>query len=147
MGNGYRLEDLLPVIEEKLKSGGTFEININGTSMLPLLVQKRDTVILKAFDGKIKKYDLPLYRRKNGAFVLHRTVGVQENSFCACGDNQWIVEKDIDYGQIIGVVCEIVRKGKKIPVSSFGYRFYCRVWELLRPIRKYIVKIKGKLRR
>lgn len=147
MGNGYRLEDLLPVIEEKLKSGGTFEININGTSMLPLLVEKRDTVVLKAFDGEIKKYDLPLYRRKNGAFVLHRAVKARGNSFYACGDNQWVVEKDIEYGQIIGVVCEIVRKGKKIPVSSFGYRFYCRVWELLRPIRKYIVKIKGKLKR
>ena len=147
MGNGYRLEDLLPVIEEKLKSGGLFEININGTSMLPLLVEKRDTVILGPFDGRIKKYDIPLYRRKNGAFVLHRAVKVYENSFCACGDNQWVVEKDIEYGQIIGVVRAVVRKGKKIPVSSFGYGLYCRLWELLRPVRKYIVKIRGKLKR
>ncbi len=147
MDSGYRLEDLLPIIEEKLKSGGTFEININGTSMLPLLTQKRDTVILRAFDGKLKKYDIPLYRREDGAFVLHRAVRTGENSFCACGDNQWEIEKDIAYARIVGVTAAVVRNGKKISENSFGYRLYGAIWTLFRPMRKYIFKIRGLLKK
>lgn len=140
-----RLEEILPVIEEKLASGGTVEIPITGTSMLPLLVQGRDTVVLKKAKGNLKKYDLPLYRRKDGAFVLHRIVSAENDSFSMCGDNQWIIEKGIGPSQIIGVVSVIKRKGKIIDVNSAGYRFYCRVWKLLFPVRKYIVKARGRL--
>lgn len=147
MENRYRLEDLIPVIKEKLASGGTFEINFNGTSMLPLLVEKRDTVVLRAVNGEIKKYDIPLYRRDDGHYVLHRAVKTDGNTFTACGDNQWVLESGIRQSQVIGVVCSVVRKGKIISVDSFGYKLYCRVWEFLRPIRRYIVKIRGKLRK
>lgn len=147
MGNRYRLEDLIPVIEEKLKSGGTFEINFNGTSMLPLLVEGRDTVILKAFDGNLKKYDIPLYKRSDGHYVLHRVIGVNGDTFTACGDNQWAVEEGVKQEQIIGVVCTINRKKKRVSVDSPAYKLYCRVWVFLRPVRGYIVKVKGKLKK
>lgn len=147
MKKGYRLEDLIPVISEALASGGTFEINFNGTSMLPLLVEKRDTVVLKALEGNVKKYDIPLYRRENGAYVLHRAVKAGDGFFCACGDNQWVVEQDLKNEQVIGIVCEIIRDGRRVSVNSFGYKLYCRLWEALRPVRKYIVKIRGKLKK
>lgn len=147
MENRYRLEDLIPVIKEKLESGGTFEINFNGTSMLPLLVEKRDTVVLRALNGEIKKYDIPLYRRDNGQFVMHRAVEARGDTFTACGDNQWVLERNIRQDQVIGVVCFIMRNGRKISVDSFLYKLYCRIWEALRPIRKYIVKIRGKLKK
>ena len=38
--------------------------------MLPLLVQGRDTVVLTAATEPLEKYDIPLYRRKDGSFVL-----------------------------------------------------------------------------
>lgn len=147
MNNKIKLEDLIPIISEKLASGGTFEMNFNGTSMLPLLVEGRDSVVLKGFDGNIKKYDIPLYKRDDGNYVLHRVVKADNEIFTACGDNQWIVEKGVRNNQVIGIVCEIVRNGKRISVESFSYKLYCRIWEALRPIRKYIIKIKGKLRK
>lgn len=43
-----KLEELLPIIEEKLSAGGTVVLPITGTSMLPLLVAGRDKVTLKS---------------------------------------------------------------------------------------------------
>ena len=139
------MEDLAPVIEETLKNGGTFEIAVKGTSMLPLLVEGRDTVTLEAVDGQLKKDDIPFYRRADGAFVLHRVWKAENGIYTMCGDNQWIKEPDVRDTQIIGKVVNIKRKGKAFPVTSLGYRFYCVVWRLLFPVRKYIVRIRGKL--
>lgn len=139
-----RLRDLAPVIDEKLKSGGTVTMPITGTSMLPLLVAGRDTVTLKKAEYKLKKYDLPLYIRKSGEFVLHRVVEANGNEYTMCGDNQWVMEHGIKDDQIIGLVCRITRKGKTFSVDSFKYKAYCRIWHGLLFVRKYIVMCRGK---
>lgn len=141
-----RLEQLAPVIEETLKNGGTFEIGIRGTSMLPLLVEGRDTVVLAAAEQELKKYDIPLYRRTDGAFVLHRVIKADAGRYTMCGDNQWVQEEGIEHSQIVGKVVSINRKGKSFPVTDRKYRLYCRLWQFLLPIRKYIVKVRGKLK-
>ena len=143
-----RLEEMLPVMEETLASGGTVRLPITGTSMLPLLVAGRDTVVLARADTRLQTYDLPLYRRENGAFVLHRVVGVAEDgTYICCGDNQWVKEPGIRQEQLIGVVTRICRKGREFPVTARRYRLYVRLWALLFPVRRYIVALRGKLRK
>ena len=139
------LSQLAPLIEEELAADGEFEISIKGTSMLPLLVQVRDTVVLTKADKPLEKYDIPLYRRADGAYVLHRVIAVNDGVYTMCGDNQWVKEKGIEHSQIIGKVCRINRKGKTVSVNDFGYRLYCRIWQFFLPVRKYLVKIRGKL--
>ncbi|MEG2396057.1 MAG: S24/S26 family peptidase [Oscillospiraceae bacterium] len=139
-----KLADMLPIINEKLESGAEVTIPITGTSMLPLLVAGRDTVTLKKADANLKKFDLPLYRRNDGAFVLHRVINKDDNSYTLCGDNQWVFEKGITDNQIIGIVCKITRKGKTFSTESFKYKMYCKIWHSLLFIRKYIVKCRGK---
>ena len=75
-----KLEQLLPVIQETLDGGKEFTLPVTGTSMLPLLVQGRDTVVLKKAELPLKKGDLPLYRRKDGTFILQRIVDVRNGS-------------------------------------------------------------------
>ena len=140
------LAEMLPIIEETLAAGGTVKLPITGTSMLPLLYCGRDTVTLTAVTSPLKKYDLPLYRRKDGAFVLHRVVKVQaDGTYTMCGDNQWVKEPNIHDEQLVGVVCEITRNGKTVSVQKKTYKLYTRVWHLLLPVRKYLVKLRGKL--
>ena len=128
-----KLEELLPIIEEKLSAGGTVVLPITGTSMLPLLVAGRDKVTLKSAVLPLEKDAIPFYRRNDGAFVLHRKVGEDENGYVMCGDNQWVREHGI------------TDKGKTFSVGSRRYRLYVKLWKLLFPVRKYIVKIRGKL--
>lgn len=134
------LEELYPLIKEQLESGGNVKIPITGTSMLPLLVQGRDFVVLKACE-KAEINDIIFYRRDNGAFVLHRIIGVDGNGYILCGDNQWVKEYGISDYNIIGVVTEIHRNGKVIGVDDKKYVKYYKRWLKLFPIRKPIVKL------
>lgn len=148
------MEELLPFIDEAFKNNKTFTIPITGTSMLPLLVQGRDTVTLKKCTETLKKGDLPLYRRKDGAFVLHRVVKVEKNNtYTMCGDNQFLKEKGISHDHIIGVVSDITRNGKTFSVDSKKYQLYVRAGLLFLNIRypyrrvRYIgsmIKLKAK---
>ena len=66
---------------------------IKGSSMLPMLDEDKDAVELVAVTGTLKKYDLPLFRRRNGQLVLHRVIAVKKNHYLICGDNSMEVEK------------------------------------------------------
>lgn len=141
-----RLEQLLPLIEETLGKGNTVRFSPRGISMLPMLRQRRDTVILSPVVGELKKYDIPLYRRDNGAFVLHRIVEVGDALTCV-GDNQYDFERGIRRDQVIGVVTAFTRDGKTVEVTDFRYQLYCRLWHWSRPVRHLLGRMKGVLRR
>ena len=74
--------ELGDVLEEK----GIYVGTVNGTSMFPMLRNKKDTVIIKPLTGKLKKYDITLYRKRN-LYVLHRIVKVTPGGYIICGDN------------------------------------------------------------
>ncbi|MBR5246889.1 MAG: S24/S26 family peptidase [Clostridia bacterium] len=134
------LKELYPIIKEQLDKGGTVKIPITGTSMLPLLVQGRDFVVLKSCE-KAEINDIIFYRRDNGQFVLHRIIGIDENGYILCGDNQWVKEHGIKDKNIIGVVTEIHRNGKVFGVNDKSYVKYYKCWLKLFPIRKPLIKV------
>ncbi len=114
--------------------------------MLPMLRQGVDTVVLSPVPEQLRKYDIPFYRRDNGQFVLHRIVAVGESYTCI-GDNQFELEPGVRKEQVIAVVSAFSRGGREIPVTSLGYRCYCRFWHYSRPIRHLWRRALGWLRR
>ncbi len=123
------LNELYPLIHERLKEGQSVSLTITGTSMYPFILGGRDRVTLSPITGDLKKNDLPLYRRKNGAFVLHRIVRVEKDgSYTCCGDHQWQLEKGLRREQMIGIATEYVRKGKHLSNRNLLYRLYRTVW-------------------
>ena len=135
--NEFFLADAIDVIEEILASGGEFQMYPKGTSMLPLIVQTRDTVVLKRnFDVPAKKHDIAFYRRSNGQFVLHRVMKIcKDGTYIMCGDNQLVLEKGIESSQIMGYVCGMTRKGKNLCLNGMWYRAYVFFW-CIRPVRR-----------
>ena len=140
------MDDLMPLITENLAAGKSIRFSPRGISMLPMLAQGRDTVTLSAPEGALRKYDIPLYRRDNGAYVLHRVVAVGETYTCI-GDNQFALEKGIRPDQIIGVVTAFSRKGKEYAVTHRGYRLYCVLWHWTREPRLFYIRVRRKLGR
>ena len=140
------LEELLPHMQEKLASGESVRIIPGGNSMLPMLHPGRDTVILSPLPERLKKYDLPLYRRSDGKFVLHRIVEVGDTYTCV-GDNQFQTEPGIRPEQMIALVTGFIRNGKERSVRDPGYRLYCRIWHYSRKLRHVIKWPKYYLRR
>ena len=131
----------MPLIRERLAAGESVRFSPHGTSMLPMLKDGRDQVVLSPLPDKLKKYDLPLYQRKNGQYVLHRVVKVKDAYTCM-GDNQTVAEPGLHHDQMIAVVTYFVRKGKEYSTEYFPYKVYCRVWCALRPFRRLFLKIR-----
>ncbi|MBR6376437.1 MAG: S24/S26 family peptidase [Oscillospiraceae bacterium] len=137
-----RLEELLPIIREKMDAGGQVTIPVTGTSMKPTLVAGRDSVTLTRLEGSPKRLDLPLYRRRNGQFVLHRIVSLEpDGSFTCCGDHQWVREPGLRPEQIVGMVCQIERQGRAVSVQAPGHRLWVRLWVGLLPCRRLLFRL------
>ena len=155
MNNGeYYLADAIEVIEEILNGGGEFRLYPKGTSMLPLIIQGTDSVVLKKKidtpSSPVKKNDIAFYRRSNGQFVLHRVMKVgRDGSYTMCGDNQVYFEKGIEAAQIIGYVSCIYKGERKLSLSSAKYRLYVLFWTWM-PYRRgvrFCKKIAGFIKR
>ena len=119
-------EDIEHIIRETLDIGKTFKISPNGGSMLPLIVQGRDSVYIKKPEGRLKKYDIAFFKRDSGEFILHRVIKVKKDSYVFCGDNQWIIEKGVKDRNIIGVVCKLECGGKTILPDDAEYMEYVK---------------------
>jgi hypothetical protein len=139
-----RLDEIFPVICEKLESGASVTFKPHGTSMLPLLRQGRDSVTLKKPQKMLKKYDVIFYRRENGQFVLHRVVGKNKNGLVIRGDNQLENEYGITEDMVVGIVTHVSRDDKIISCRSMRYRFYVL---FLRPLRGLKLRLGMALKR
>lgn len=136
----------MPLIYEKLEAGQSVRLAPRGTSMLPMLRQGVDSVLLSPLPEQLKKYDLPLYRRSNGQYVLHRIVNADETYTCI-GDNQFAFEPGVCSEQMIALVSAFYRGNRKIRVDNLSYRLYCRFWHYSRPLRHFYRRGIGWLRR
>jgi hypothetical protein len=121
---------------DALEKGKHVKFQPKGTSMLPMLRQGKDSVVLSPLPERLKRYDIPLYRRQDGSYVLHRIVKVDSTLTCL-GDNQFIPEPGITRQQLIGIVSGFYRGEKYYAVSVWHYRLYCRLWYRTRHLRRF----------
>ena len=140
--NEIGLNEMWPVMEEQLNMGKSVSFTPNGNSMLPLIKPRVDTVVIKKAPDKLKKYDLPLYRREDGSFVLHRVIGVENGTYSICGDNQNVPEKGIRREQILAIAVGMYRNDEYIPFTGVKYWIYSR----LRCIRQKLSRLKDVLK-
>lgn len=130
------LHDLMPLIRERLAAGQSVRFSPKGISMLPMLRQGKDSVELSPLPADLKKYDLPLYQRDDGSYVLHRVVRVSRTYTCM-GDNQFEEEAGVRPDQMIGLVTAFYRGTRWYSVEHPVYRLYCRLWYHSRHLRRY----------
>ena len=138
------LEEIMPIIREQIANGCAVKFSPRGMSMLPMLKEGRDTVTISAPDSKLKKYDIILYRRANGKYVLHRIVGVGETYTCI-GDNQFVLEKGITREQVIAVCTSFTRGGKEHSVNAPFWRAYAVFWHYSRFPRRVLRAVKRRI--
>lgn len=146
MKNEVDISEMMPIIEETLKSGKQVKFKVRGQSMYPTLIEQRDSVVLEKKD-RYKRYDIILYRRDNGHYVLHRIVGTKKGCFKLCGDNQTEIEYPIRKDQVIAAAVSLERKGGKIDVNSFKYNMAVHIWTDFIPLRPLMMKAVFGIRR
>ena len=137
------LSELEPIIRETIDEGGQFSVVTAGTSMMPLLRNRKDTVVLVKPCGRLSRFDIPLYKR-GGKYTLHRVLKVCKDEYYICGDNQLVIEKGITDNHVIAVVSKIIRKGKTIDVKkSLSYKLYVFIWCRCFFVRFLLLKFRG----
>lgn len=115
--------------EEQIQQHGSLVYTNVGDSMMPLLREKRDLLIIeKRGPERLKKYDVPLYKRPNGQYVLHRIIKVRKDDYVIVGDNRWQREFGVKDDWIFGVLTGVVRDGKKLDVNNWKYKLYVHLW-------------------
>ena len=125
------MEPLLALLEEE----AVVPLVITGSSMTPFLVHDRDTVYLTKASHPLKRGDMALYRRDNGACILHRVYRAEQNSYTMVGDAQTMLEPGIRPDQVKAVVSAVRRKGKLLKKGSFWWDFFEILWIRMVPLR------------
>ena len=135
MSKKVSLDEMMPVIAETLEENGEVSFISAGTSMLPTIRDRQDTVTLVKPQGRLKEGDVPFYRRENGQYILHRIVYVNGDTYVTRGDNQWENEYNVAHEQVIGVLYSIERNGNVYKVTDKSYQRYLKFLPLIRYIR------------
>lgn len=114
---------------------------ISGNSMAPFLKHGRDKVFLSRIIDTPKRGDIVLFRRRSGAYVLHRVYKIKNETITMLGDAQTALEPNIPLENAVAIVNCVIRNEKKLTDSALTWKFYEKVWLTLRPFRPLIFKI------
>ena len=114
--------------EEVLAKHGKLIYTCVGTSMFPMLRPRKDLLIIERPKRPIQKYDVLLYKRDSGKYVLHRVLKTKNDEYVLCGDHQWRREYGIKDRQVIGVLTAFIKDGKEISITDKYYRLYVHLW-------------------
>ena len=137
----------------ELEKNGAIAFVPGGNSMWPTLKNRGQSVIVKKKSERLKKFDVALYQRYNGAFVLHRVIEPVKDGYIICGDSQFTLE-NVKEEQVFGVMEGFYRGKKYIVCTDKKYCKEVERWYKRKNWRKFRLKcfffwqrVKNKLRR
>ena len=126
--------------EEELARSGRLVYRNVGRSMLPLLRENRDLIVIEPIDFQaLCRFDVVLFRRfdvqSRGTYVLHRILRrCRDGRYWIVGDNcaegEYVVPE-----QILGKMTALQRGKKTIQVSDPAYRLFVLLWCVPWPLR------------
>ena len=136
--------------EEELDRYGTLCHPNVGVSMMPLLQENRDLMVIKKKgEERCRRLDAVLFKRTavNGrdAYVLHRILKVNpDGTYWIIGDN-CISGETVAEENVLGVLTAVVRDGKTVPVTSRKYLAYVNLWCRPYRFRVFLLRLRGRV--
>lgn len=132
--------------EQLLERDGHLAYTNKGVSMMPLLRQGKDVMIIqRKGNSRLKKLDAVLFKRAGISginYVMHRVLRVNDDgSYWIIGDN-CVTGDTVAEDSIIGILTAVIRDGRTIPVTDPGYRLYVNTWCRFYHLRIAILRIK-----
>lgn len=103
--------------ERLLREQGSLVHTIKGVSMMPLLDQNKDAVHLIPVNRELQKNDIVLFKRANGALVLHRIIKIREDGYVIRGDN-CLGSELVPRKNIIAIADAVYKNGRYIPCND-----------------------------
>ena len=123
----------------ELLKNGILAFVPGGNSMWPTLKHRGQSVVVLVKTEKLNRFDVALYQRKDGAFVLHRVMEPTEWGYIICGDSQFTLEKVYEE-QVFGVMTGFYRGKKYIDCKDEKYKREVERWYRRKKLRKLRLK-------
>jgi len=137
----------------ELNKSGVIGFVPGGNSMWPILKNRKQSVVVQKKTEKLKRFDVALYTRPDGGYVLHRVMEQTETGYIMCGDSQYSLEPVLEE-KVIGYMSGFYRGKKYIECTNPKYKKQVENWYGKKTIRKirlklfYLrVRIKNKLKK
>ena len=130
--------DLLPLIEETIHQGGSFELTVKGSSMRPFFTHNKTKVVLKKV-STLTPFNVYLFKH-NDHVVLHRLIKIKDDHYYFKGDALKKTEM-VKKQNIVAQVTDIKHETKTINIHSRHYRFRVKLWYHLRLFRRLLIKL------
>ncbi len=91
---------------------------------------EKGVLILEPVKEEVCRHQVILYRRENGAYVLHRVMeNSDHNSYVLCGDNQYRKEYGVQPEQILAALTGFYRGNQYIDCEkNKKYKQYVKLW-------------------
>lgn len=116
----------MPEIKRCLNEGKLAEFETHGFSMIPLLHDGGDRVVLEKPKAQLRVNDVAFCKTDDGRYVLHRVVENKNGGYVLRGDNCRSCEFCKSDDDVIGVVRCFIRRGKNVKVDALSYKIYVR---------------------
>ena len=133
------IAELWPYAKAALAVGGYFRLWPRGTSMLPLLREGRDSVLL-AKPERLTVGDIVLARTADGRFLLHRVIALTEETVILAGDALLTTEGPMPKSAILAYAVRLFRDEEEIDPRSPRMRCYARRRALRRRVLRLLRK-------
>lgn len=136
---------LIPEFASHLKAGKEVLFTPSGVSMRPFIEGDRDSVIIAPLKSYPKRGDILLAELtispEKSTYVLHRLVRIEPlpdgtKKYVLQGDGNLFGEENCTRENIIGIVTAIMTPDGRKKEPSNG-----RLWYVLKPFRKWLLKI------
>ncbi|MEE1167483.1 MAG: S24/S26 family peptidase [Alistipes sp.] len=130
------MQRVLDNIEAIVAVGESFELRVNGYSMLPLLGYAGDTIIVRrvSVDESIAGR-IAMFRGVKGNIIVHRVLSVDSGEVRLRGDGNTAQIESVQRAEIIGVVESVRRRGGRVvSCTSRWWHLKERLW-LAIPLR------------
>ena len=128
-------------IEDVLREKGVYIGPTVGVSMLPMLKNRRDTIVVKPKTERLKRLDVALYKRGE-AYVLHRVLEAVDGGYIIRGDNCY-ADENVPEEAVIGVLTEFFRKDKHYYCTDKKYIRYAKRRIRTYKLRRFYLRVKG----
>lgn len=116
--------------EALVQSGADIPVKtvLDGVSMQPLIRKGVDTVTIIPLARPLKPGDIVLFRRMDGAYVVHRVRRMLTHKIVTLGDNCWCEDAPIDPACVLGLASHMQRNGRTISLDNALSRALGRCW-------------------
>ena len=144
-------EVLFSAIQDLLAENRQAVFTITGMSMWPFLCHSRDQVIVEKCDPKTLKIgDIILFELPGSKYILHRITRMQGEWIQTTGDGNYYRDRFFPASCVRAKVIALIRKEKNIDCEVWTWKLIFRIWMLLFPVRKYLLRLLkgiGKIKR